>query len=159
MVAVTAVLVAQVDNIPPVGAAAATEGAGADTAELIYSGAATADRDAASALEAPQTDGRAPGSVGEPSSAVHSSTAAATAGGAADAHESERKFLHRWGGSACRKGLSVAPQRGSPASSERTVGLWIVLRAQEESQSRSDLHECLWRHRQRTPKLELSHIT
>lgn len=97
---------AQVDNIPAVGTAASTEAAGADTAELIYSGAAGAARDLASAPEVAK-DGRAPGSVGEPSSAVYgypSAAAAAAVGAAAgDARESERQFLHRWGGRSVSK--------------------------------------------------------
>ena len=95
----TLVRVAQVADIPAVGAAAATEGAAADTAELIYSGAVAAARDPASAMEVTK-DGGAQGSVGEPSSAVSRGLAAAVAvgPGAGDARQSERQFLHRWGG-------------------------------------------------------------
>ena len=90
---------AQVANIPAVGAAASTDAAGADTAELIYSGAAAAARDLASAAEVTKV-GHAPGSVGEPSSAVDRDLSAAVGvgPGPGDARESERQFLHRWGG-------------------------------------------------------------
>ena len=96
---VSIVRAAQVVNIPPVGATAATEGAGADTAQLIYSGASAAARNKPSATSDAPTDDGAPGSVGEPSSAGHSPAAAATVGAAAcrgAAHDGECQFLHRW---------------------------------------------------------------
>ena len=104
----TLVRLAQVDNIPAVGAAASTEAAGSDTAELIYSGAAAAARDLASAAEVTKV-GRAPGSVGEPSSAIDRDLSAAVVVGPGpnDARESERQFLHRWGGRSMSK-----PARG-----------------------------------------------
>lgn len=106
----TLVRVAQVADIPAVGAAAATEGAAADTAELIYSGAVAAARDSAPAPEVSK-DGGAQGSVGEPSSAVSRGLAAAVAvgPGAGDARQSERQFLHWWGGRSVPKSGPLPP--------------------------------------------------
>ena len=89
---------AQVDNIPAVGAAASTEAAGADTAELIYSGAAAAAREAACSAQEEAKGGCGQGSAGEPSDAVYRDLSAPAAGvGTATAHARESQFLHRWG--------------------------------------------------------------
>ena len=86
------------DNIPAVGAAASTEAAGADTAELIYSGAAAAAREAACAAQEEAKGGCGEGSAGEPSDAVYRDLSAPAAGvGTATAHARESQFLHRWG--------------------------------------------------------------
>ena len=86
------------DNIPAVGAAASTEAAGADTAELIYSGAAAAAREAACSAQEEAKGGCGQGSAGESSDAVYRDLSAPAAGvGTATAHARESQFLHRWG--------------------------------------------------------------
>lgn len=88
------------DNIPAVGSSEDTEAAGADTAELIYSGAAAAAREAACSAQEGAKGGCAQGSAGEPSDAVYRDLSAPAAGvgsAAAHARESESQFLHRWG--------------------------------------------------------------
>ena len=52
----------------------------------------------------------------------------------------------------------VAPRLGSPAFSDGSADCWVALRALNESRSRSDRDEGLLCHRQRIPKLELSHL-
>ena len=62
----------------------------------------------------------------------------------------------------CRRllkvGLVVAPQLGSPASSDGPAGCWVAQHALEQSPGRSDRHEGLWRRHQLVPKLELPRL-
>eukprot|EP00964_Phaeocystis_antarctica_P111696 scaffold76016_cov75-Phaeocystis_antarctica.AAC.1 len=55
-------------------------------------------------------------------------------------------------------GLLVAPQLGSPTSSEGAARCWVALWAQEERPRRQARREGLWCHSQRSSKLESGRV-